>query len=95
MRVAVEPLGKMCLLSREEKPRSTSFVHVFFLSTGVNGLGQMYLISFLIVSHMMFIAQKTRVSDAWVRPTFAVDRYGAFDARHSDAFGDSLLFFYA
>ena len=35
---------------------------------------------------MMFIAQKTRVSDAWVKPTFAVDRYGAFDAQHSDAF---------
>ena len=27
------------------KPRSTSFVHVFFLSTGVNGLGQTYLIT--------------------------------------------------
>ena len=37
------------------------------------------------LSHMMFIAQKTRVSDARVKPTFAVDRYGAFDAQHSDA----------
>ena len=41
--------------------------------------------TFLTLSHMMFIAQKTRVSDAWVKPTFAVDRYGAFDAQHSDA----------
>ena len=44
-----------------------------------------HILSFLTLSHMMFIAQKTRVSDAWVKPTFAVDRYGAFDAQHSDA----------
>ena len=47
--------------------------------------GAIHTLSCLVLSHMMFIAQKTRVSDAWVKPTFAVDRYGAFDAQHSDA----------